>query len=157
MEITTRKFVFSQRSFLRLQLRPFLTPQYLVLYGLTVAAWLVLLLVGLEWWLVCGLMVVTSIPLWPLLATLVFVWLAAPQNREFFTQKRSYTINEQHILVHTEDGMVQTVPFSEIARVVEVEGAYLLYMADETFTYMPKDIFRSVEDMARFEEILAKI
>ncbi len=152
--ITTREFTFDQREFIRLHVRPFWTVQYRVLYGLTLAAWLVILLAGLAWGWVCGLLVVTSIPLWPLLATGVMVAVSLPENRPFFTQKRFYTIDEQQITVHTDDGQQQAIPFSHLARVVETDGAYLLYAVDGSLTYLPTHIFKSDADKAQFEAIL---
>lgn len=152
--ITTREFVFEQQTYLRLHLRPFLKVQMLVLYGLTALAWLVILLAGLDGRLVCGLLLVTSVPLWPFAGMLLLLGMSLPQNREFFTHRRFYTMDEQQITVHEEDGSVQPVPWSQIARVEGMDRAYLLYAPDGALTYLPHDIFQSPEDRTRFEELI---
>jgi hypothetical protein len=147
--ITSREFTFNRAQFLRVYMRPFLRLPYLVLVVLTVLAWAMLLVVQLEWWLTCSLLLASAVPLLPAIWTLLLT-LSAMEGA-FFQQTRYYQFTPQAIHVHSGDE-THTVPLDAIREIVVLPDVYLLVGVDGTTTYFPADIFLSEADAAQFEE-----
>lgn len=73
-----------------------------------------------------------------------------PQNTALF-QKRTYEFTDEFTMMHGERGHEIKMPNTEVVKVVKGKRAYLVYIAQQQFYYVPFTAFAQVTDQADFE------
>lgn len=155
MIITTRPITFDRQTYIRLHLRRLLSPQQVSLIGLTVVAWIVILLSGVNWYWVCGLALLSSISIVPTLLSLALLWSGLAASTTFFEQAWTYRIDTEAGTITAESNdEAWTVAVSELHRIQKTDEYYLIFQSPDSFTYFPQNAFETEADRVAFERFL---
>jgi len=94
----------------------------------------------------------------PIYCVIHFWRFSYSKENEIFFLERYYTINEEEFVGYLNDGNHNVIKNNYFIKYYEVYNSYLLYISKNQMIYIPKNSFKSTEDLNWFsEKILSKI
>lgn len=83
----------------------------------------------------------------------LYYWTWHPYNRIFYN-KHYFLIDDYKITTVAENGDKSEMDFLAVVKQAKRDNYWLLYISASQFIYVPKDAFKSPEDVNRFEAIM---
>jgi hypothetical protein len=75
------------------------------------------------------------------------------KNRPLYL-RRSLSFNTDYLEVKVENGTQTKVMFNKMVQITESRTFFLLYHTEQQFIYVPKNCFKSIVDLQRFQEFI---
>ena len=88
-----------------------------------------------------------------IIAQFVFMWYhASSKLNKKFLLKRSYSINNVAVTSEVEDGTQSELELQHVIKAKSMREHFLLFVTKNQFIFIPKNSFKSEEDLKWFEQ-----